>query len=79
MNLSDFKHPNIKMVNIETGKYICEYHLDEIGDNPSAIMACLIKNRSNVWSFRAIGLPSEVKCCGNFRRIKSQISDLKLD
>ena len=78
-DLSEFANPSIKLADLEApGQSLCEYALESAGRNPSAIMACMLKNSKGVWRVQAVGNPSGVRCCSNFGTIKKEISALSL-
>jgi stress response protein SCP2 len=75
-DLSGFKKPSIKMQDAD-GTGLCTYNLESAGRAPTVVMATIVRN-SGSWQVTAIGLPSRVRCCGNYSQVKRDIAGIKL-
>jgi stress response protein SCP2 len=75
-DLSGFQNPTIDMHD-ENGAPLCTYCLEDAGRAPTVVMAAITRNGPE-WRVTAIGLPSAVRCCGNYSTVKRDIMGIKL-
>merc|ERR1712217_232650 len=76
-NLSDFQNPAIDMDD-ENGVPLCTYSLDTAGNAPTVVMAVVARIHQG-WQVTALGVPSAVRCCGNYSTVKRDIARISLD
>eukprot|EP00658_Telonema_sp_P-2_P016615 TRINITY_DN16449_c0_g1_i10.p1 TRINITY_DN16449_c0_g1~~TRINITY_DN16449_c0_g1_i10.p1 ORF type:complete len:411 (+),score=98.07 TRINITY_DN16449_c0_g1_i10:1028-2260(+) len=69
-NLSMFKEPYIALIDPDTGANSCRYNLVDAGTAPSAVMAVATRCPVEGWSVTALGVNSDVKCCGDYSDVR---------
>jgi tellurium resistance protein TerZ len=76
-DLSGFNNPAIDMDD-ENGMPLCTYSLESAGRAPTVVMAAISRTGGG-WQVTAIGLPSAVRCCGNYSTVKRDILGINLE
>jgi tellurium resistance protein TerZ len=75
-DLSGFRNPAIDMDD-ENGMPLCTYSLDAAGNAPTVVMA-VVARVGDGWQVTALGVPSAVRCCGNYATVKRDIAQIRL-
>mmetsp|Transcript_64770 Transcript_64770/g.163045 ORF Transcript_64770/g.163045 Transcript_64770/m.163045 type:complete len:928 (+) Transcript_64770:100-2883(+) len=75
-DLSGFKSPAIDMRE-SGGSPLCTYSIDKAGRAPTVVMAGVVR-RGGSWEVTALGVPSAVRCCGNYNQVKRDIAAIRL-
>lgn len=76
-DLSGFKNPAINLHD-QDAQPMCTYAIEKAGRAPTVVMAAISRTPGAGWQVTAIGFHSEVRCCGNYSRVKRDITKISL-
>jgi stress response protein SCP2 len=76
-DLSGFKNPAINLQD-QDAQPMCTYAIEKAGRAPTVVMTAISRMPGAGWQVSAIGLHSAVRCCGNYKQVKRDITTISL-